>query len=221
MALPRTQAELDEFIAIQAGKPGFILEEEIREAQEYLVSTPAKPRASFKDRIAVEDTETEQLSLHNPAEPEPQPEPTTTEGRIPTDMAETYVQDTLKIHGSAGGFPAEISVMMGAEDWEDPDFLVGLTARLENIGFGKPIAPVAVAAKASASSSGGGGGGGGNPGGNAQQGCDVHGMENARKGYQGRGMECGAFSDTKESWTRDKPYTPANGSPRWYCASKW
>ena len=53
------------------------------------------------------------------------------------------------------------------------------------------------------------------------QGCPVHGLEFARPGYKGQGWECGAYTESQRSWTRERPYVLRSGEQRWYCASRW
>lgn len=194
MPLPRTQAELDLFLREEEGKPGFIREQEVEEAEEYLRKTPPRPPlAPLRERLG--------LVAHQQVAPQ--------ERSQPTMLAP---QDVITIQGSAGGFPAEVAVMIGAEDWENPDYIASLTARLESIGFAKPIAPPAPARPASS-------GGNSRPAASADgEVCPVHGAENIRAGFRGRGVECGAYADTRQEWSQDKPYRPANGKERWYCA---
>ena len=137
-----------------------------------------------------------------------------------------FMADTIKILGTRGGFPVEISldVIWGDDNDNGQQFIAGTFATLEQWG----VTPRVVTAAASAApqsapqaqrapqnrSNGGGGGGQGG-------GCPVHGFQFAKPGFRNQGMACSAYSEQQESWTKNSPFIKKDGSEAWYCASTW
>ena len=127
-----------------------------------------------------------------------------------------YMTDSIKIHGTRGGFRVEVNLDI---NWESESFFDGAFAQLEQWG----IQPGAAAQgsnqsqAARANNTPPSGAGAANSGG----GCGVHGFANARPAFRGNGTECGAYSPTQQPWSRDKAYIMKNGEQRFYCASRW
>lgn len=47
--------------------------------------------------------------------------------------------------------------------------------------------------------------------------CPVHGADNLRPAFNGKGKECSAFAPEKKEWTKDRPAVMKSGEVRWYC----
>jgi len=47
--------------------------------------------------------------------------------------------------------------------------------------------------------------------------CPVHGTDNLRPAFNGKGKECSAFAPEKKEWTKDRPAVMKSGEVRWYC----
>lgn len=130
-----------------------------------------------------------------------------------------YMADTLVIDADFNGFPVKLSLELSPDDWANPDFAPALAARIDMLGLGAPVAPVAQAAPAAQKSdfraridgdvAGSGGG------------CATHGLEFQTRGFKGKGFQCSAKSGTQQAWTKDKPFVTRDGTEQWYCASTW
>lgn len=128
--------------------------------------------------------------------------------------------DKLSIHGTCDGFDTQVDVSINNTDWDNPEFVSGIIANVQNWGIKAGASPTknpanVNAAPPSASAptpqpmKGGG------------QGCEWHGTAQGKAAFRGPGYECGAYDANQQPWTKAKPSQMRDGSQRWYCNSKW
>lgn len=134
-------------------------------------------------------------------------------GHLKLLMEKMMSEDTLELSGMVQNFPAKLTLALAPEAFDtNGDYMSGLIASLEALGFTPPVAPVAAPRAI---------GGGTSPAPSANgAGCPTHGLTKARTGFRGVGFDCGAWSDKKEPWSKEGKLMQ-DGRTVYYCASKW